>query len=129
MITCKAGGDTASVMARMSLLETVLKVQVARAMINWGRNSVESVCRCATLNADAVRQFQTPEDSQFEMNPKHKHKAQKVAGICVQSEDQRKCPRISLFSPGGAGDGKAHVTARFRLCLATPTRRYSSLLP
>lgn len=71
------------------------------ATINWGRNCVESVCRCATLNADAARQSQTPGGSQFELSPKHKHKRQRAAGICFQSEDQKR-PWISLFNPGGA---------------------------
>lgn len=61
-------------------------VQVAMAMINWGRNCVESVCRCATLNADAADQFSS--------NPNSR-------GLSIRNESQiqhkRQLPRVSAF--------------------------------
>lgn len=67
MITCKAGGDTASVMAR-----------TACSPSRDGNDQLgPQLCRVSLQMRNAQRrrswpvQFQTPEDCQFEMSPKH----------------------------------------------------------
>lgn len=101
MITCSAGGDAASAMARTAVLE------IAEGPSRDGNDQLGPQLRRVSLqmrNAQRRRCSTVPNsgDSQFELSPKHKHKRQKAAGICFQSEDQKR-PWISLFDPGGAG--------------------------
>lgn len=125
MITCSAGGDAASAMARTAVLE------VAEGPSRDGNDQLGPQLRRVRLqmrNAQRRRCLPVPNSGGFSIRIESQKQTQEAESRgYLLSKRRSKASLDLLVQPRWRW--MAHVTACFRLCLAAPTRRYASLLP